>query len=92
MRFVKIPVILICQQCQIAVSYFVSGTENQRDLTNSIATFASILASSIHFDVCVTRKSHQRLRQEQQIYIAERAVLIRITRPTRVILIWEIRR
>jgi len=30
MRFVKIPAVLICQQCQIyAVSYFVSGAENR---------------------------------------------------------------
>jgi len=39
----------------------------------------SILTGSLHFGVCVTRKSHQGLRQQQQINFAEGTVLTRFT-------------
>jgi len=48
------------------------------------------LTVSLHFGVCVTRKSYQELRQQQQMNFAERTVLARFT--TKVSINWEIRR
>ena len=49
-----------------------------------------ILAGSLHFGVCVTRQSHQGLRQQQQINFTERTVLTRFI--TRVNIVCEILR
>jgi len=57
MRFVKIPAILIYQQCQIhAVSYFAndSGKTETISIVKPQLIFARMLAGSSQFGVCVT--------------------------------------
>jgi len=87
MRFVKILAILSTApdlSC-VVIRKRHRETRETISMVKPQLTICPILADSLHFGVCVKCQSHQRLRQQQQIYFAEASVLKRFT--TRVIII-----
>ena len=87
MRFVKMPAILSTAPDLSCVVIRKRRGENKETISivKRQLLISRILADSLHFGVCVTLQSHQRLRQQQQINFAEGSVLTRFT--TRVVIV-----